>query len=224
MKSTFHKNIMLKGLCLIYLLILLVGCSSRVDITGEVFIEEESGVKKLPLTKIQIVSKEKFVEHIKSRLRKAKSEEKSLTKSLEILKNYNQKFDSLATRSAKLLMKDEADAIVEYIVDVSRSIRILESELQGIKDGGNIIYYTEDIIGSIGKTEANSTGKFAISIDHDDQQYILIAVKDDLAWAIFIKPKDGKLNISLNNKNLSDSKCEVCVFKKGITPKTLSNL
>jgi len=208
---------------LIFILVIFQGCSSKVELTGEVFIEDQNTVKKLPLTSIQIVSKEKFIQHINGKLKKAKSEERIINKSIADLKNYNEKFDALAKRSAKLVMQKEIDELIEFIVEIEASVRKLELKLIAINNGGSSIYYSDSIDGAVAKTTTNSDGKFKITYEEaEEDKLILVAVKDELVWALWLKPKDGKLNISLSNSNTAGSNCLDCVFSKRITPNNIT--
>lgn len=75
--------------------------------------------------------------------------------------------------------------------------------------------------GAILSTESNSDGKFKISLEKG-KKVVLVGVKDDLAWALWLTPDNSKPTITLTNKNLSGSGCSDCVFDGKVTPKSIT--
>jgi hypothetical protein len=210
----------------------LSGCSFKQDIEGEAFVDSGGTAKKLALVNIQVVPEDKFIAHIKKQLPKADEEAKRLQASILDFRQYEAKAQSLMLESAMIRMGGvSASALIDNNNAINSASAVLsegrarasddEAALNGLLTGSNPIYFSEKIDGAIVSTESNSEGKFKLSLE-SGKKVVLVAVKDKLAWAMWVTPEKSKPTITLTNKNLSGSECTNCVFNGKETPKSIA--
>ena len=96
-----------------------------------------------------------------------------------------------------------------------------EMDLARLSSGADRLYFSDKFDGVVQATETDSDGKFKLVLEKG-KKAVLVAVKDDLAWAIWITPDRSRPTITLSNKNLSGSGCDECVFGGTVTPKSLA--
>jgi len=234
------KIIVLAGFALLTLIV--SGCSKQ-EIEGEAFVDSGGGAKKLALVNIQVVPEDKFIAHIKQKLQKADEEANKLKASVSDFQKRDAEAQALIAQGAMLrrqsfmmpstggmlgaagalVLADNANAASRLAATMSeaRSRANAEAEaLAGIDTGANPLYFSEKIDGAIFSTESNSEGKFKVALENG-KKVVLVAVKDNLAWALWVTPDKSRPTITLTNKNLSGSGCNECVFNGKVTPKSI---
>ena len=221
----------------------LSGCSTKQDIEGEAFVDAGGSAKKLALVSIQVVPEDKFLAHIKKQLPKADEEANKLKASVSNFQKRDAEAQALIAQSSMLQRQsfmmpsmggmlgaagalasaDNANAASRLAATMSeaRSRANAEAEaLAGIDTGANPVYFSDKIDGAIFSTESNSEGKFKVSLE-SGKKVVLVAVKDNLTWVLWLTPDKSKPTITLTNKNLSGAGCNECVFNGKVTPKSI---
>jgi hypothetical protein len=222
--SNFHTKY-LKGFASLVAFVGCIGCSPTINISGEAFIDSGSGAKKLALVDVVIVSEDKFLAHIKSEIPKAEERALDLAKSISESK-------ALVDQSAMLQMQSMMSGMAyssvlsenKKAVDVTIERMNKQSrEVLGLMSGASPSYFNFNPDNVVASTKTDSNGRYQIKIDAG-KKYVLIATKDELAWAVWIGPDKITKEISFTNQNLSGYGCDGCVFSKEITPKKLVGL
>jgi len=225
------------------------GCSSKVEIEGEAFVENNGVATKLANVEIQIVSEENFAKYIKSKAAgidaevakinsQIESREKSiadLNKSAQAVMEAQMKMASLGGWNVNSLggqyMQQQQNALSAQVsASISKSsdavessrrdIEKLKKSIDGLKSGKNGAYYYSDKVPEpILKVSTNSDGKFKIEAS-SEKRVALVASKGDNFWFIWVTPKGAK-NLNLTNANSLDTNCDVCIFNGKTTPQSL---
>lgn len=224
----------------ISILAFITGCSSSVSLDGEAFIDSKGGATKLALVEIQVVPVDKFVSHIKKQIPMADAEATKLSEWIIGFKKRDAEAQALIAQSAMLqqqtfllgtsrggamIAAEGAHASRELATSMneSRSIAAKKSDdLRGISTGANKVYFAGKIDGAVLSTSTDADGKFKLSVPAGEK-VVIVAVKDDLAWALWRIPDKSQPTLTLSNKNLSGTnQCSDCVFDGIVTPKSLT--
>jgi len=219
------------------------GCSSKQDIEGEAFVDSGNGATRIALVALQVVPEDKFIAHIKKQLPKADVQTTELQTSIAKFQKLDSDAQALLGQSAMLRMQsafmpsaggmmDTASALVnaqnsqsantlQSTMEAGRKIlRDEAAALNGLSTGANPLYFSDKIDGAVLFAESNADGKFILSLEKG-KKVVLVGVKDNLAWAIWLTPDKSKSTVTLTNKNLSGSGCSDCVFDGKVTPKSI---
>jgi len=225
------------------------GCSSKIEIEGEAFVETNGIATKLANVEIQIIPEEQFSKFIKS---KAENIEGEVSKIKSQIKSKEDSIASLnagaqAIMSAQMnvvttgswntdnvagqYMQKQQDALfaqagasvqksADSVRENEKEIENLKQSIDGLKSGKNAkFYYDKDMPGAVFKASTNSDGKFKID-SPSGKRMALIASKGDNYWFLWVKP-DGPKAINLTNANSSSSGCGDCIFDGKTTPQSL---
>ena len=215
------------------------GCSSKQDIDGEAFLDLGGGASKLALVEIQIVPEDQFIAHIKKQYPKAREEAVKLKASIEEFEKADAEFQAQEAQSAALratagmyssmgIGSVPSSTISESIslsnriaASMNKTGKRLTKQAFDLASGASNVYLAGKFDGALLATTTNADGKFKLSLD-SGKKVALVAIKDDLTWALWITPDKSKPTITLSNKNLTGTRCSECVFTDKVTPKSLA--
>jgi hypothetical protein len=229
--------------------ILIAGCSSKIELGGEVFIENGGAATKLSNVDIQVIPEDKFIAFIKSRTAKVTDETTKINSEIQELeeskgnigeaardlimaKYKRQSIGGWNTNSVggvyqqqqQNIMNDQANAQVTKSINAMHEIESRVAELnrsiEGLKNGKNgAFFYSNNIPGALTKISTNSDGKYSFLVE-SDKRVALVASKGQNYWFLWVAPKGSK-TLNLSNTNANDINCDICVFDGKTTPSSL---
>lgn len=222
---------------------LTVSCSSSIETSGQVLLDNFGGPKKIENVRIYVISEENLLNSLQSSVPEIRTEYVRLYADHQLKTEFLAQAVARGVKSQDLAFQAAGftapptwpgsdsqvissatkmlEASTKLITNAKKSHRESEELLNGLANGSNIDFYLPKVIQNVPfVATSGADGKFMVTLDRD-KRVAIIAKKDRSVWLVWVNPKKGE-QILLNSNNLNGTQCETCVFNKEHLDTTLA--